>query len=225
MTETNEYSVFPALRWEASRAFELHLGAEAKVVQTKGGDSLVEQQQVVRRRHVRRGGPARRARVRHARPQRGHDGAARHGRARRHRRRPGPPGDRREAPGRWLLRPEGLGRGRELRRRRGQPRGSTSATSGWRSPRASAVGRRAATTRGSSRPRSRERSTTSAATTTADTAATSPSSATPELRWWIGKRKRGVLPIRWGLNTFVESGRVWTRARTRRGGTRDTAWG
>ena len=45
MTETNEYSVFPALRYQPSRAFELHVGAEAKVVQTKGGDSLVEQQQ------------------------------------------------------------------------------------------------------------------------------------------------------------------------------------
>ena len=46
MTETNEYSVFPALRYQASPAFELHVGAEAKVVQTKGGDSLVEQQQL-----------------------------------------------------------------------------------------------------------------------------------------------------------------------------------
>jgi hypothetical protein len=46
MTETNEYSVFPALRWQASPAFELYLGAEAKVVQTKGGDSLVEKEQV-----------------------------------------------------------------------------------------------------------------------------------------------------------------------------------
>ena len=60
MTETNEYSVFPALRWQASSAFELHVGAEAKVVQTKGGDSLVEQDAGVRGRHVRRGGPARR---------------------------------------------------------------------------------------------------------------------------------------------------------------------
>ena len=46
MTETNEYSVFPALRFHPSRAFELHVGAEAKVIQTKGGDSLVEQEQV-----------------------------------------------------------------------------------------------------------------------------------------------------------------------------------
>jgi hypothetical protein len=30
-----------------------------------------------------------------------------------------------------------------------------------------------------------------------------------ELRWWIGKRQRGVLPLRWGLTTFCESGRVW----------------
>lgn len=46
MTETNEYSVFPALRYQASPAFELHVGAEAKVIQTKGGDSLVEQEQL-----------------------------------------------------------------------------------------------------------------------------------------------------------------------------------
>ena len=44
--ETNEYSVFPALRYQPSSTFELHVGAEAKVVQTRGGDSLVEQEQV-----------------------------------------------------------------------------------------------------------------------------------------------------------------------------------
>ncbi len=46
MTETNEYTVFPALSYRPSFTFELHVGAEAKVVQTRGGDSLVEQQQV-----------------------------------------------------------------------------------------------------------------------------------------------------------------------------------
>ena len=30
-----------------------------------------------------------------------------------------------------------------------------------------------------------------------------------ELRWWIGKRKNAVLPLRWGLVGFAESGRVW----------------
>ena len=30
-----------------------------------------------------------------------------------------------------------------------------------------------------------------------------------ELRWWLGYRRKGVLPLRWGLTTFVESGRVW----------------
>jgi hypothetical protein len=45
-TETNEYSVFPALRYRPSSAFDLHVGPEAKVVQTKGGDSLVELDQV-----------------------------------------------------------------------------------------------------------------------------------------------------------------------------------
>jgi hypothetical protein len=44
-TETNEYRLFPALRYEPGTRFELHVGAEAKVVKTKGGDSLVEQQQ------------------------------------------------------------------------------------------------------------------------------------------------------------------------------------
>ena len=46
MTETNEYSVFPALRYRPNSTFELHVGAEAKVLQTKGGDSLVEQEKV-----------------------------------------------------------------------------------------------------------------------------------------------------------------------------------
>src|SRR5512139_385330 len=46
MTETNEYTIFPALSYRPSFTFELHVGAEAKVVQTRGGDSLVEQQQV-----------------------------------------------------------------------------------------------------------------------------------------------------------------------------------
>ena len=44
-TETNEYTIFPALRWQPGSRFELHVGPETKVVQTKGGDSLVEQQQ------------------------------------------------------------------------------------------------------------------------------------------------------------------------------------
>jgi hypothetical protein len=44
-TETNEYTVFPALRYRPGAQFQLHVGAEAKVVQTKGGDSLVEHEQ------------------------------------------------------------------------------------------------------------------------------------------------------------------------------------
>jgi hypothetical protein len=43
-TETNEYYVFPALRFQPGKRLELHAGAEAKFVQTKGGDSLVEQE-------------------------------------------------------------------------------------------------------------------------------------------------------------------------------------
>jgi hypothetical protein len=30
-----------------------------------------------------------------------------------------------------------------------------------------------------------------------------------ELRWWIGHRKKAVLPLRWGVTAFGESGRVW----------------
>jgi hypothetical protein len=44
-TETNEYRVFPALSYRPGVTFELHVGAEAKVVETKGGGSLVEQEQ------------------------------------------------------------------------------------------------------------------------------------------------------------------------------------
>ena len=60
--------VFPALRFQPSTRFELHVGAEAKVRQTKGGDSLVEQQQAVRHRaRSARSRPARGVRVRLAR--------------------------------------------------------------------------------------------------------------------------------------------------------------
>jgi hypothetical protein len=51
MTDTNEYSVFPALRFLPSKTFELHVG-EAKVIQTKG-DSLCRAGAGVRQRHVR----------------------------------------------------------------------------------------------------------------------------------------------------------------------------
>jgi hypothetical protein len=44
-TETAEYSIFPALRFRPSSTFELHLSGGAKFVETKGGDSLVEQEQ------------------------------------------------------------------------------------------------------------------------------------------------------------------------------------
>jgi hypothetical protein len=44
-TETNEYVIFPALRFQPGSRFDLHIGPQAKVVQTKGGDSLVEQEQ------------------------------------------------------------------------------------------------------------------------------------------------------------------------------------
>ena len=44
-TETNEYSILPALRFQPNTRLELHVGAGAKFLQTKGGDSLVEQQQ------------------------------------------------------------------------------------------------------------------------------------------------------------------------------------
>jgi hypothetical protein len=44
-TETNEYTIFPALRFTPGPRFELHVGPETRVVQTKGGDSLVEQEQ------------------------------------------------------------------------------------------------------------------------------------------------------------------------------------
>jgi hypothetical protein len=43
-TETNVYEIYPALRFQPGRRFELHVGPQTKVVQTKGGDSLVEQQ-------------------------------------------------------------------------------------------------------------------------------------------------------------------------------------
>jgi hypothetical protein len=44
-TETNEYRIYPALRYHTLN-LALHVGAETRVVQTKGGDSLVEQEKV-----------------------------------------------------------------------------------------------------------------------------------------------------------------------------------
>jgi hypothetical protein len=43
-TETNEYTIFPALHYQPGRRLDLYVGAETRVVQTKGGDSLVEQE-------------------------------------------------------------------------------------------------------------------------------------------------------------------------------------
>ena len=120
MTETNEYSVFPALRWQASSAFELHVGAEAKVIQTKGGDSLVEQEQVygagtfgeaVLRAGLEYDSRGRSVGMTELRGMAAPDATAAA---------MAPPVTGRAGPGRGLLRPEGLGRDRELRRRRGQ---------------------------------------------------------------------------------------------------------
>ncbi len=43
-TETNELTAFPALRWQPGPNFDLHAGIEAKLVEERGGDSLVEQE-------------------------------------------------------------------------------------------------------------------------------------------------------------------------------------
>ena len=35
-----------------------------------------------------------------------------------------------------------------------------------------------------------------------------------ELRFWMGRRKTPILPLRWGLFTFAETGRVWLEGET-----------
>jgi hypothetical protein len=208
MTETNEYSFFPALRYQASKAFELHVGAEAKVIQTKGGDSLVEQEQVYGSGTF--GEAALRAGLEYDSRGRGVGMTELRGMAA-----PdataaamAPPvtGVRVLAEGFFV--PKGWDAAESF----GGVEGSVSGYLGHQTlALATRVGGRALwgtypwfesasisgeyhDVRGYYDGRYRGDSSLY---------------GNAELRWWIGRRKGGVLPLRWGLTTFCESGRVW----------------
>ena len=208
MTETNEYTVFPALVWRASPALQLHAGAEAKVVQTKGGDSLVEQQQLYGsgtfgavgvRAGLEYDSRGRSVGMTELRGMAAPDATAAA---------MAPPvtGVRLLADGFFV--PAGWDATESF----GGVDGSLSGYLGnQRLALATRVGGRALwgtypwfesakisgdvhDVRGYYNGRFRGDSSLY---------------GNAELRWWIGKRKNAVLPVRWGLNTFVESGRVW----------------
>ena len=208
MTETNEYSVFPALRWEASRAFELYVGAEAKVVQTKGGDSLVEQQQVygagtfgeaVLRAGLEFDSRGRSVGMTALRGMAAPDATA------------------------AALAPPVTGV-KILAGGFFVPKAwdATESFGGVEGTLAGYLGnqRLAFATRVGGRAVSGEYPWFESAKISGEVhdvrgyyngryRGDQSLFGNAELRWWIGKRKRGVLPIRWGLNTFVESGRVF----------------
>ena len=208
MTETNEYSVFPALRWHAGPTFELHAGAEAKVIQTKGGDSLVEQEQVYGsgkfgeaglRAGLEYDSRGRSASMTERRGMAAPDATAAA---------MAPPvtGVRLLAEGFYV--PKAW----DVTESFGGVEGSVSGYLGnQRLALATRVGGRALwgaypwfesasisgtvhDVRGYYNGRYRGDSSLY---------------GNAELRWWIGKRNAAVLPLRWGLTTFCESGRVW----------------
>ena len=206
MTETNEYSVFPALRCQPSRAFELHVGAEAKVVQTKGGDSLVEQQQVYGSGKFGEAGV--RAGLEYDSRGRsvGHDrGCAAWPR-------PTPP------PPRWPRRSTGVRilaegffvpKGWDVTESFGGVDGSVAGYLGnQRLALATRVGGRAlwgAYPWFESASISGDGATTCAATTTAASAATRRCTATPSCAGGSASARAAVLPLRWGLNDLRAS--------------------
>jgi hypothetical protein len=208
LTETNEYSVFPALRYQPSRAFELHVGAEAKVVETKGGDSLVEQEQVYG--HGTFGEAGVRAGLEY--DSRGRSvgmtelrgGAAPDATAAAM----APPvaGVRLLAetffvPKAWDVTGNFGGVGGSLAGYLGNQRLALATRVGGRALWGAYPWFESASISGDSHEvrgyyDGRYRGDSSLY-------------GNAELRWWLGKRKGAVLPLRWGLTTFCESGRVW----------------
>jgi hypothetical protein len=208
MTETNEYSVFPALRYQASPAFELHVGAEAKVIETKGGDSLVEQQQVygsgtfgeaALRAGFEYDSRGRSVGMTELRGMAAPDATAAA---------LAPPvtgvrllADAFFVPKAWDATESFGGAEGSLSGYLGNQRLALAARVGGRALwgaypwfESASISGDAHEVRGYYDGRYRGDSSLY---------------GNAELRWWIGKRKGAVLPVRWGLSTFVESGRVW----------------
>ena len=207
-TETNEYSIFPALRYQPSPTFDLHVGAEAKVIQTKGGDSLVEQEKVYGSGRFGEAGlragfeydsRGRSAGMTEKRGLAAPDASA--------------AGSAAPVSGvRVLTETFFVPKAWDVTSSFGGVEGSVAGYLGNQTlALATRVGGRtlwgkypwfesasisgtAGEVRGYYDGRYR-----------GDSALL----ANAELRWWIGKRKKAVLPLRWGLTGFCESGRVW----------------
>ena len=208
MTETNEYSVFPALRYQASPAFELHVGAEAKVIQTKGGDSLVEQDQVygsgtfgeaALRAGFEYDSRGRSVGMTELRGMAAPDATAAA---------MAPP----VSGVRFLAEGFFVPKAWDATESFGGVEGSLSGYLGNQ--------RLALATRVGGRTLWGTYPWFESASISGDVhdvrgyyngryRGDSSLYGNAELRWWIGKRKGGVLPLRWGLTTFCESGRVW----------------
>jgi hypothetical protein len=208
MTETNEYMVFPALRYRPSLTFELHVGAEAKVIETRGGDSLVEQQQeygsgkfgeVGLRAGFEYDSRGRQLSMTTARGLAPPDASAAVAG-------PRTSGIRVQADGVFV--PEGWDADEKFGGVEGSVAGYVGSEKlilatrvGGRAMwgkypwfESASISGTAGNVRGYYDGRYRGDSSLF---------------GNAELRWWIGRRKNAVLPIRWGLTAFAESGRVW----------------
>jgi len=214
-TETNEYELFPALRYEPSSRFELHAGPYAKRVETKGGDSLVEQQKP----YGTGGGfgeAALRAGFEYDSRGRTLSMTETRGMAA-----PDANAAAPAAPATGVrLRAEGffVPKAWDVTRAFGGVDGSVAAYVGNRSlVLATRVGGRAlwgpypwfesASVSGDGGGIGADRSVRGyyGGRFRGDSSAY----GNAELRWWIGQRRHPILPVRWGLTTFCESGRVW----------------
>jgi hypothetical protein len=214
-TETNEYVVFPALRYQPGSRFELHVGPQAKVVQTKGADSLVEQQQP----YGTGGGFGElAARLGFEYDSRGRSLSMTEARGM------AAPDANAAAPAtavngvRVRLESFFVPKAWDVAGNFGGVDGSVAGYVGTgKLVLATRVGGRkvwgaypwfeSASISGEGGGIGGEKSVRGYydGRFRGDAAAF----ANAELRWWIGHRKRAVLPLRWGLTTFCESGRVW----------------
>jgi hypothetical protein len=213
-TETNEYTVFPTLSLRPSFTFELHVGAEAKVVETKGGDSLVEQEQAYGT--GRFGEASLRAGFEYDSRGRSVGMTAMRGMA-------APDATAASAP------PKTSGV-RVLAEGFFVPKAwdVTESFGGVDASVASYVGspKIVFATRVGGRTLWGKYPWFESAAISGDSGGTGSRGAVrgyydgrfrgdsslygnAELRWWLGHRKKGVLPLRWGLTFFGESGRVW----------------
>jgi hypothetical protein len=215
-TETNEYRVFPALRYEPNTRFELHVGAEAKVVETKGGDSLVEQQQAYGTGTF--GEAAARAGFEYDSRGRTVSMTVMRGMA--------PPdataataaapvsgvrvsGESFLVPKGWDVKDTFGGIDGNIAGYLGNQKVSLATQVGGRAVWGTYPWFESASISGDSGGIGSSNKSTVRGYYDGRFRGDSSLYGNAELRWWLGSRKKAVLPFRWGLSTFCESGRVW----------------